>query len=71
MIVGMIVLVAAAILVLFGVGQRVLDRMRLTDRQALGWMAAILIGGFLPNIALGSRLEWNIGGFLVPFGLCI
>ncbi|MDO4739288.1 MAG: DUF1614 domain-containing protein [Eubacteriales bacterium] len=70
MIFGMIVLVAAAILVLFGVGQRVLDRMRLTDRQALLWMGAILVGGFLPNIELGSRLQINIGGFLVPLGLC-
>lgn len=71
MYVGMILLVIAAILVLFGVGQRVLDRMRLTDRQALVWMAAILIGGFIPNIALGSRFAMNIGGFLVPLGLCV
>lgn len=71
MYVGMIVLVIAAVLVLFGVGQRVLDRLRLTDRQALVWMALILIGGFLPNIALGRRFEMNIGGFLVPLGLCI
>lgn len=71
MYVGMIVLAIAAVLVLFGVGQRVLDRMRLTDRQALIWMALIVVGGFVPNIALGSRFEMNIGGFLVPLALCI
>lgn len=71
MYVGLIVLVAAAILVLFGVGQRVLDRMRLTDRQALLWMAAIVAGGFLPNIQIGSWFSMNIGGFLVPLALCV
>lgn len=71
MAIGMIVLIIAAVLVLFGVGQRVLDRMRLTDRQAIGWMALILIGGFLPNIPLGGALEVNIGGFLVPLALSV
>jgi len=71
MITGMFVLVIAAVLVLFGVGQRVLDRMRLTDRQALGWMAAILIGGFIPNIPIGSALEVNLGGAVVPLILCL
>ena len=32
---GMLVLTVVAVLVFFGVAQRVLDRMRLTDRQAL------------------------------------
>lgn len=71
MIIGMTLLVAAAVCVLFGVGQRVLDRMRLTDRQALCWMAAILVGGFIPNIPIGRFAEINIGGFLVPFALCV
>ncbi len=69
MVIGTILLVIAAILVIFGVGQRVLDRMGLTDRQAIFWMLAIIIGGFIPNIALGSRFEMNLGGFLIPFVL--
>ena len=68
---GRILLLAVSVLVLFGVGQRVLDRMRLNDRQALLVIAAILVGGFLPSIPLGSSVSVNIGGALVPLGLCI
>ena len=35
MSIGMILLTAAAILVFFGVAQRVLDKLHLTDRMAL------------------------------------
>ncbi|MDR3086063.1 MAG: DUF1614 domain-containing protein [Christensenellaceae bacterium] len=68
---GMILLVAAAVLVLFGVGQRVLDRMRLNDRQALLFIALIFIGGWIPSIPFGPNVAVNIGGALIPFGLCV
>ena len=68
---GRILLLAVSVLVLFGVGQRVLDKMRLTDRQALFFMALILVGGWLPSIPLGESVRVNIGGALVPLGLCI
>lgn len=42
-------LLAVSVLVLFGVGQRVLDKMRLTDRQALFFMALILVGAGFPR----------------------
>ena len=71
MMIGTVLLVAAAILVLFGVGQRVLDRMRLTDRQALVFMALILAGGLIPDVPLGDRVRVNVGGFLVPLVLCL
>ena len=71
MMIGTVLLVAAAILVLFGVGQRVLDRLRLTDRQALLFMALILVGGLIPDVPPGARVRVNIGGFLVPLALCI
>jgi len=67
--VGMIVLLVLSLLVVFGVGQRVLDRLRLTDRSALAAMAAIFVGGLLPNIQIG-RVEIGIGGCLVPLALC-
>lgn len=71
MAVGMVVLAVVAILVLFGVGQRVLDRMRLTDRQALLWIALIFVGGWIPSIPLGDAVRVNIGGALIPLGLCV
>lgn len=46
---GRILLLAVSVLVLFGVGQRVLDKMRLTDRQALFFMALILVGAGFPR----------------------
>ncbi|MDR1262997.1 MAG: DUF1614 domain-containing protein [Oscillospiraceae bacterium] len=70
MSVGMILLLVAGLLVIFGVGQRVLDRMRLSDRGALVAMAAIFIGGLIPPITLGP-IQFSIGGALVPLAICI
>ena len=70
MSVGMILLLVAALLVIFGLGQRVLDRMRLSDRGALIAMAAIFIGGLIPDITLGP-VRFNIGGAVVPVLVCI
>lgn len=67
---GMILLVVLALLILFGVLQRVLDRMALTDRQALFLVALIFAGGWLPDLRLGM-VSVNIGGALVPFGVCV
>ena len=68
---GTIILLIAAVLVVLGVGQRTLDRLRLTDRQAILIIAAMLIGGLLPNIPLGESFSVNIGGAIIPFCLCI
>ncbi len=70
MSVSLILLAAVSALVLFGVAQRVLDRMQLSDRAALMIAAAIFIGGLIPDIHLGP-VSFNIGGFLVPLGVCI
>lgn len=66
---GLILLIIVGILVGFGVGQRVLDRLRLTDRQALFFVLLLLVGGLLPDIPLGPYLSVNVGGSLVPLGL--
>ena len=52
----MILLIAVTLLILAGVLQRVLDRMALTDRQAIACLAAIFIGGWLPDLTLGILL---------------
>lgn len=70
MSIGMVLLVVIALLILFGVLQRVLDRMALTDRQALACMALIFIGGWLPDISLGM-VTLNIGGAIVPLAVCV
>ncbi|MBQ6859559.1 MAG: DUF1614 domain-containing protein [Clostridia bacterium] len=70
MSIGMILLIVLALLILFGVLQRVLDRMALTDRQALACVAAIFIGGWLPDISFGL-VQVNIGGAIVPIIVCV
>ncbi len=67
---GMLILTVVAVLVFFGVAQRVLDRMRLTDRQALVLVAAMFVGTLLPNVELG-RVSVNLGGAVIPLGVCV
>ena len=64
-------LVFISILILFGVGQNILDRMKLSDKTAVLFMLAIFIGGLLPDIPIGRRFSINIGGAIVPFILVI
>lgn len=71
MSIGFILLIVSGLLVLFGAGQRVLDRLRLTDRQALLFIALIIAGGFLPDIGVTRRFAFNIGGALIPLALCV
>jgi hypothetical protein len=66
----MILLIVITLLILFGVLERVLDRMALTDRQAIACIAAIFIGGWFPDLSLGM-VTINIGGALVPLLVCI
>ena len=67
---GSFLLSAAAVLVLLGVGQRVLDKMRLSDRAALILIGLMFLGGLLPDIDLGM-VRLNIGGALIPLGICV
>ena len=71
MSIGLILLVVTSLLILFGVAQRVLDRLRLTDRGALFFAALLFIGGLLPDIPVTPLLSVNVGGALVPLGLCV
>ena len=53
-------------LLYLGALERVLERMRLTRQQALLMLAAIILGGFLPDISLIKGLKINLGGMLIP-----
>ena len=69
--VGMIILLVTAVLIFLGLGQRILDRLRLTDKGALLFIGAMLIGGFLPDIPLTGNIAINIGGGIIPLILVI
>lgn len=67
---GMILLLVLSLLILFGVLQRVLDRMALSDREAIACAAAIFIGGWLPDLTFGL-ITLNIGGAVIPLIVCV
>ena len=67
---GTILLIVTGILLAFGIGQRALDRLRLTDAQAYVFIALIILLGFVPEIPLG-RVSVNIGGCLLPLGMSV
>ena len=58
------------ILVFLGLGQRVLDNMRLTDSAAVLILVLMILGHFLPTISLSASLAINLGGF-IPIGVVI
>ena len=70
MSIATMLLTVVAVLIFFGVLQRVLDRMYLTDRAALLLVAAMFIGTLLPNLTIG-RVSINLGGAVIPLGVCI
>jgi len=69
--IGVIVLLVVAVLIYFGLLQRVLDRMNLSDRMAILFIGAMVVGTFIPNIPLGAGLSINLGGGVVPIVLAI
>lgn len=69
--IGTILLLVVGLLILFGCGQRVLDRMHLSDMQAILLIIAMIVGGFLPAIPITGRVSVNLGGFVIPAGVCL
>ena len=70
---GTALLLIVAALIYFGVGQRLLDRMQLTDTQAL-IAIALMIGGSFITIPLyqgRTSVNLNVGGAVVPLALVI
>ena len=67
---GMVILTVVAVLIYFGVVQRALDRMYLTDRAALLLVAMMFVGTLLPRITVG-RVSVSLGGAVIPAGVCI
>ena len=53
--IGMIVLIVVSALIYFGLAQRVLDRMKLSDKGALIVVAALIVGSFITIPITGGR----------------
>ncbi|MPM51799.1 hypothetical protein SDC9_98550 [bioreactor metagenome] len=71
--IGMITLLVIGVLVYFGIAQRILDRMRLTDKQALMFIAAVVVGSFIdiPLMRSPTEVTINVGGAVLPALLAI
>ncbi|MCR4430076.1 MAG: DUF1614 domain-containing protein [Tepidanaerobacteraceae bacterium] len=69
--IGVILLLVIAVLIYFGLLQRVLDRMHMSDKLALAFVGAMILGTFLPAIPLGKGLSINLGGGVVPIIIAI
>ena len=71
--IGMIALIVVAVLIYFGLAQRVLDRMRLSDRAALAIIGALVVGSFLNIPITRGRIDTsiNVGGAIVPVAVAI
>lgn len=65
------ILLGIVILLMFGAGQRILDQLRLNDKQAIIVLLAIAIGIAIPPINIGQYFSVSIGGFIIPYCLCI
>lgn len=71
MSVSLWIVLGVILLIMFGVGQRILDDLRLSDKAALIILVAICIGIIIPPIWLGEYFCFSIGGFLIPLALSI
>ncbi len=68
---SLIVISILIIALICGAGQKILDKMRMSDRWALILLLAIAIGILLPPIRIGALFTFSIGGFLIPLGICV
>ena len=71
MSISLAILTGIILIIMFGAGQRVLDQMRLTDKQALLLLVLICIGIIIPPIYIGGLFCFSIGGFLEFLSLCL
>ena len=56
---------------MLGAGERILDMLRLNDKQAIFILLAIAVGIAIPPIYIGEYFAFSIGGYLIPLCLCI
>jgi hypothetical protein len=66
MTIGLVLLAITALLIFFGLGERFLRKIGISNWLAFILTAALVLGVVLPDIRIGSAFSINLGGFLVP-----
>ena len=56
---------------MLGAGQKILDGLRLNDKEAIIILILIAIGIVIPPVWIGEYFCFSIGGFLIPLALSI
>ena len=69
--ISLIILSALIVLLMLGFGQRILDQLRMNDKQAILVLLLIAIGLIIPPIHIGELITISIGGFVIPFLICV
>ena len=69
--VGYSLLGILAVVILIGLLNGTLLRMGINKYVAVGIMLATIVGAIIPAIFIGARFSFSIGGFLIPFLLCV
>lgn len=70
--IGVFLLVALGALIFFGIAQRVLDRLHLSDKAAIIFIIAIILGSFVDiPISSSPKVVLNLGGGVIPIILAI
>ncbi len=65
------ILILLLAVIYMGLLERVLERMRLTTRQAMIILLAVILGSSLPVLPVFKGLKINLGGMLVPLAVVI
>src|SRR5690554_5017499 len=66
MTIGLILLAIVAILIFFGLSERVFRQLGVNKWVAFIFVLALVIGAIVPNINIGNVFSLNVGSFLVP-----
>lgn len=67
---GITLLAIVAIVILLGLAERVLNRMKLDNKTAIALLLLLAVAHFLPAISLTGRMGFNLG-VLIPFGVVV
>ena len=71
MSVSLIIVSTIILLIMLGAGQRILDGLRLNDKEAIIILILIAIGIVIPPVWIGDYFCFSIGGFLIPLALSV
>jgi len=66
----MLIVVVTAIIFLYLL-HRALNRLHMDKKTALLLVGLMYVGGYLPSIPLGGGLAVNLGGMVIPLGICV